>query len=279
MKFAVSNIAWAPNQRDIAYGLLADCGIAGLEIAPGLLLAGAGDVFNPTPAELNAACAPVAAAGLVLVSMQSLLFGVDGAALFGDADAQVRFRRGMERAICLAGRLGIGNLVFGSPRQRVIPDTMDASLALDHALTVFSDLGDLARAEGTSIAMEFNPAAYGANFLNNIDQAAAFVDRIAHPAIRLCFDVGAMHMNGDFGVITEAMPTHAPSIGHVHISEPDLAPAPQNGAQAQTVLTALREADYDRWISIEMKMVPEDPSLTTLHDCIQRLLTATPEAP
>ena len=49
MKIAVSNIAWPAGLRDEAYAILRDGGVTGLEIAPGLFLAGAVDPFAPTP--------------------------------------------------------------------------------------------------------------------------------------------------------------------------------------------------------------------------------------
>lgn len=273
MNFAVSNIAWAPDQTPAAYALLQVRGVTGLEIAPGLFFAGAADVFNPTAAEARAALDAMAGAGLRLVSMQSLLFGIEGAALFGPAEARARFAAGMERAIRLAGRFGIPNLVFGSPRQRVIPDTLAPDTAMDQACATFTALGDLAAAHGTVIAMETNPAAYGTNFLTEPDQTQRFVDRLAHPAVRLCLDIGALHMTGCFDQVGRA-PLPAAAINHVHVSEPWLAPAPRDAGQARQVLHALHDVGYQGWISIEMKAAPVEDGLVSLAAGLGRLQDA-----
>ena len=257
IKLAVSNIAWAPRHRDQAYAILQAQGIHGLEIAPGLFLHGAEDIFEPTPAECEAALAPMRDAGLELVSMQSLLFGVERAALFGEHSERECFERAMLRAIRLAGLLGIPNLVFGSPGQRVIPENMAREEAESIAVDVFRRLGDAATAEGTVLGMEFNPKAYGTNFLNDAQEAATFVARVNHSAIQIILDVGAMHLNGDFESLPSLALQQAEKISHVHFSEPYLAPAPADSGQAQRVLSAMTAVGYQRWYSIEMKAVPE----------------------
>jgi sugar phosphate isomerase/epimerase len=277
MKLAVSNIAWAPADRDAAYAILHGAGITGLEIAPGLFFDGAADVFVPTEADVEAALGAMRAAGLELVSMQSLLFGVEGAALFEGEAALERLRTGMDRAITLAGRVGIPNLVFGSPRQRNIPDGLDPLAAEALAVDAFRRFGDAAALAGTRISVEPNPAAYGTNFLNRVAQAEAFVRRVDHPAITLIVDVGALHMNGDFDTVEAVAGRAAPLVSHVHISEPNLDPAPARVDQAARVMTAMTDAGYRGWFSIEMKARPE-PGLDALEASVARLVAAAATA-
>lgn len=277
MKLAVSNIAWSPADRDKAYAILREAGIAGLEIAPGLFFDGAADVFAPTDAEVDAALGAMRAAGLQLVSMQSLLFGVEGAALFEGEAGLERLRVGMDRAITLAGRVGIPNLVFGSPRQRNIPDGVDPRAADALAIDVFRRFGDAAAAAGTRISVEPNPAAYGTNFLNRVAEAEAFVRRVDHPAITLIVDVGALHMNGDFDSIEAVAARTVGLVSHVHISEPNLDPAPARADQAARVMTAMNGAGYRGWFSIEMKARPE-PGLDALAASVARLVAAAASA-
>jgi hypothetical protein len=85
----MSNIAWSPEDRFVAYAMLAEAGAFGLEVAPGMLFSRSADPLRPEQQEERRALAEIAGAGLSLVSMQSLLFGVENAALFGSADARV----------------------------------------------------------------------------------------------------------------------------------------------------------------------------------------------
>lgn len=253
MILAASNIAWAPDERLAAYDIMAAAGLTGLEIAPGLFFNGAEDPFVPDAATAEVALAEIAERGLSLVSMQSLLFGVQGADLLGGAEARAALERGMIRAIDLAARFGIPNLVFGSPGQRRIPEGMDRDDAWTEAAEIFRRLGDMAGAAGTAISVESNPAAYGTNFLTTLEEAQAFVAQVDHPAITLILDLGAMHMNGAFDSVAGRAAALAPRLSHVHVSEPQLAPAPDDATDLAPVIAALAEGGYDRAVSIEMK--------------------------
>lgn len=252
----MSNIAWSAEERLEAYAILAEAGITGLEIAPGLFFHTAADPFVPDEASAGEALREAADAGLALVSMQSLLFGVTGAGLFDGAAPRAAFERGMIRAITLAGRFGIPNCVFGSPAQRRVPVGMAMDGALEEAAAVFRRLGDAAAAAGTRITIEANPAAYGTNFLTTLDEAEAFVAAVDHPAVAVILDLGAMHMNGDFAPVPERLPGLAPRLNHVHVSEPQLAPAPADAAALVPVLQGLAAAGYAKSVSIEMKRSP-----------------------
>lgn len=268
----MSNIAWSAEERLGAYEILAEAGITGLEIAPGLFFHAADDPFVPDEASASEALSEMADAGLSLVSMQSLLFGVTGAALFEGAEARNVFQRGMTRAIALAGRFGIPNLVFGSPVQRRVPAGMAMADALAEAAAVFRRLGDVAAAAGTRITIEANPAAYGTNFLTTLEEAERFVALVDHPAIALILDLGAMHMNGSFASVPTRLPDLAPSFNHVHVSEPDLAPAPADAMALVPVLRALREAGYAKAVSIEMKRPAQ--GLAEVRRAVTRLVAA-----
>lgn len=272
MILSVSNIAWAPEERLQAYDLLATANFTGLEIAPGLFFNAADDPFAPDQATAAAALAEITAHGLSLVSMQSLLFGVSGAMLLGGADARDAFAAGMTRAIDLAGRFGIPNLVFGSPGNRRIPDDIPTKDAWAQATDTFRMLGDRAAAAGTHIAMETNPAAYGTNFLTTLEDTESFVAEVDHPAVTLILDLGAMHMNGVFGSIPARVGGLVQRLTHVHVSEPQLAPAPADTTDLGPVLDALRAAGYGSAVSIEMKRA--EGGLATLESRIAALAEA-----
>lgn len=253
MKFAMSNIAWNPEERIEAYHALVDSGVYGLEIAPGLFFHHADNPFEPDSVEIQLALKEIASIGLELVSMQSLLFGASGAALFNGANALDVFEGRMIQAIKLAGTLSIPNIVFGSPKQRVIPEGMSVEHAREHAANVFRNLGDVALLAETAIAIESNPAIYGTNFLNTLDEVTEFVTYVNHPAIVSILDLGAMHVNGEFSKIPKRLPLMLSKLNHVHVSEPELALAPQSSDQLAGVLSSLNTLGYTKSVSIEMR--------------------------
>lgn len=263
MRFCVSNIAWTQPERLQAYALLQSQGFTGLEIAPGIFFATEPDAFQPSAQALQTAMAEVADAGLRLTSMQALLFGVQGAALFGDQSARETFTAAMLRAIALAGRLRIASLVFGSPKQRIVPADMPPADALNIAAETFRHLGDAAAAQGCKIAIEPNPAAYGTNFLNRQSEVETFLDQTAHPAICGIIDAGALAMNAETPVV------NLPRIAHVHCSAPELAPVTRQ--DAHRLLAQLLALGYAGPVSIEMKRGPN--GMTDLHHSVTALAT------
>ena len=270
---AMSNIAWAPDERLEAYRLMADAGMTGLEIAPGLFFHSEEDPFVPSEASAQRALGEARDFGLSLVSMQSLLFGVRGAALFEGVRARANFMTAMKRAIDLAGRFGIPNLVFGSPSQRNVPNKMAMERAWDEAAEVFSTLADYAAQAGTRIAVEPNPAAYGTNFLNTLEDAARFVSGVNHRALFTILDIGAMHMNGQFHDMCDRSKPFGHMLSHVHVSEPNLLPAPAIVAELAPVIEKLVEGGYKRAVSIEM--IRPQGGLREVSASIDRLIEAT----
>lgn len=256
MKLAISNIAWAPEQRMEAYAEMAAHGFTGLEVAPSLAFAGEADPFAPSAIALTDFRAELEQFGLTLVSAQSLLFGVEDAQLFGNAGQQARFEQGMARAIRFAGVAGVPNLVFGSPACRAYGQDWSALRAWDHAAAMFQRIGDLAHSVGTRVAIEPNATVYGTNFLNTLTEAIAFVRAVDHSAITLNFDIGALIAadEPEGVVVAEA----APLASHVHISEPGLSCAPANEEELTKLAAALLSQGYAEWFSIEMRLRPDD---------------------
>lgn len=269
MKLAVSNIAWQPEERLDAYRILADAGFTGLEIAPGLFFHAARDPFVPDAPEARRAVDEMRKAGLALVSMQSLLFGVDGASLFGSPAERAALENGLARAITLAGRFAIPNCVFGSPRQRVVPADMPMQRAWEEAAVIFRRLGDHARDAGTHLSIEANPAQYGGNFCTTTDEALRFIDYVDHPHITSILDLGAVHIAGEFDIVSAKVPAMMQRLNHVHVSEPDLALAPARPTNLAPVLRALRKSGYAKAISIEMRRTPG--GLADLESAVHRL--------
>ena len=162
-------------------------------------------------------------------------------------------------AVCrIGGGLGATRLVFGSPRNRDRSGLTDAEV-LEVAVPFFRRLGDIAQAEGVVICLEPNPTRYGANFMTGSAETAAMVRSIAHPAIRMQLDTGALSINGEnpFEVLADC----AELIGHVHASEPDLLALGDGGCQHQEMAEALRQHLPQALVAIEMVATKEEPPI------------------
>jgi len=257
-RLAISNIAWKPAEQEAVHAILQELGVHGMEIAPGLAFAGEPDPFAPSQAAAFSFLQALQRRGLELVSMQSLLFGVQDALLFGTDGQRGRFKDGLMRATSLARRLGVKNLVMGSPANRVIPDGMSRGNAWRIAAGLFREIGDCCFQFGAKLALEPNPATYGTNFLTCIDETVEFAQMVGHPAVAVNFDIGSLHMNGEIGAADQCFAKAEPFVSHVHISEPQLAPAPKDAKQFEALARSILKRGYVGWLSIEMRAAGDE---------------------
>jgi sugar phosphate isomerase/epimerase len=268
MKCAISSLAWGEHEREAVYHLMVEHGIAGLEIVPGMFFYGEQDPYQPSEPSRSACVSQAESLGLKLVSMQSLLFGKDDAYLFGTELQQESFVNEMKVAIDLASSLKIPNIVFGSPGNRKYSKVWAEHNALDHAAEIFDILGVYAANKAVTIAIEPNPAAYGTNFLNNVTATTNFVRLVASSAVKLNFDIGAISMNGDIARLESLFESSFDVISHIHMSEPNLAPAPADSDIVLRVRKLVTELEYSHWVSIEMKK-PQENVLEEITRCIE----------
>jgi len=264
MKIGISNIAWETAEDAAVAAVLSDRGVACIDIAPGK--------YFPDPGEVDdAAVVGVRHAwqmrGIALHGMQALLFGTQGLNLFGD-DGRMFDRLA---SVCrLAGRLGIGPLTFGSPRNRDRGTLSDAQ-AQDEAVRFFRRLADVADHAGVTVCLEPNPAVYNCNFMVTTAETAAVVRAVDRPSVRLQLDVGAIALNGEEPATTIA--TNADIIGHVHASEPKLAAMGEAGAPHAATAAALRQHCPDLPVTIEMVATegPQAARIARSIDVVQAL--------
>jgi sugar phosphate isomerase/epimerase len=85
-----------------------------------------------------------------------------------------------------------------------------------------------------------------------------FVRLVAHPAVGINFDIGSLYMNGEMSAAGDWFARADPFVSHVHVSEPNLAPAPQDVAAFEALSRDLIAQGYDGWFSIEMRAAGED---------------------
>lgn len=247
MNLAISNIAWAEEFDEEVYSKLHNLGIDGLEIAPTR-------IFKDKPYDhIDEAIAFSKKLkkkyGLSIPSMQSIWYG-KSEKIWGEATERDTLRAYTKKAIDFASAIGCGNLVFGCPRNRVMPEKADIDIAIDF----FKELGDYAYEKNTCIGMEANPTIYNTNFLNTTMEAIDFIKRVDSKGFKLNLDLGTMIYNDEKLDILEGSES---LINHVHISEPGLVEIEHRKIH-QDVFTKLRDINYNGYVSIEMstKKIP-----------------------
>ena len=248
MKIALSNIAWDRSEDLAIAELMQANSVVGLDVAPGKL------ADNPLTIDAREIAEYIdfwKTNDVQIVGMQSMLYGHPELRLFADSEARQQTSDYLKAIILLAERLGVGPMVFGSPKNRQIGD-MAYDEAFESAAEFFSDIADFAHEHSTTLCLEPNPVQYSCDFINTTEEALTLVKRVNHPGFRLHLDSAIMTMNGEN--IESALSDAIDWLAHFHISEPQLGVVKADGEVNHKVFAEnLRSLGYDQWISIEMR--------------------------
>lgn len=258
MRLAISNIAWDVSEDEAIAQLLQRHAVDAIDIAPGKYFPEPG---KATSSDIERVKDWWAERGITVTGMQALLFGTSGLNMFGPSEVQDLMLDHLTAVCRIGGGLGATRLVFGSPKNRNCSG-LTKSQVLDMSTAFFRRLGDIAGSHGVVICLEPNPTRYGANFMTTSEATAEIVEQVAHPAIRMQLDTGAMTINGEDP--TAVLRRAAPLIGHIHVSEPDLVPLGDGGTDHGKVCKALLTSLPNHIVSIEMVATKSEPHLASI---------------
>lgn len=263
MRLAISNIAWDTSEDEDVATLLQQFAIDAIDIAPGKYFP---DPASATDADISQVRGWWAERGIEITGMQALLFGTNGLNVFGTAESQASLLKHLAAVCRIGAGLGATRVVFGSPKNRDRSGLCDQE-ALEMASSFFRHLGDIAQASGVTICLEPNPTCYGANFMTTSAETARVVKCIAHPAIQMQLDTGALTINGENPLVV--LHDYAALIGHVHASEPDLLPLGLGGTEHGQMFTALMQYLPDHVVTIEMVAPKDESHLVSIERALQ----------
>lgn len=241
MKLSISNIGWAGEFDTQMYALMRRYGFSGLEIAPTR-------VFGENPYDKIRDAADWSKNlnekyGLRVSSMQSIWYGRTEKLFDGAEDRRILIDY-TKKAIDFAAATGCGNLVFGCPRNRYLPEGANPA----DAEAFFGELGSYAAEKGTVLAMEANPPIYNTNYINTTKDALELIKEVGSEGFLLNLDVGTMVENRESVSELEGQVFR---INHVHISEPGLKQIVKRELH-RDLFRLLKKEDYHGWISIEL---------------------------
>lgn len=245
MKLSISNIAWDITQDEIMYEYLHKIGFDGIEIAPTRLVAD--NPYNNIALSVEKVKYIKEKYNLSISSMQSIWFGRTER-IFGTKEERCSLINYTKKAVDYAAAIDCKNLVFGSPKNRII----DNPSMMDIAIEFFYKLGENAKANGVVIALEPNPEIYNTNFINKTNEAIQFVKKVNSKGLQVNMDLGTIIWNNEkINDIVDDIDL----IHHIHISEPYLVPIEQRELHKQ--LSHLLNNKYDRFVSVEMKKLDD----------------------
>lgn len=263
MRLAISNIAWDIVEDEAIAALLKRYQIDAIDIAPGKYFP---QPANATQKEMARVKDWWGQRGIEIAGMQALLFGTTGLNVFGTPESQAAMLQHLDAVCRIGAGLGAPRVVFGSPKNRDRSGLGDTE-TMAVAVSFFRRLGDIAASHGVMICLEPNPTCYGANFMTTSSETAQAVFQIAHPAIRMQFDTGALAINGE--APATVLQACAGLIGHIHASEPNLMPLGDGGTDHASMFKALAPCLPDHPVTIEMLATQKEPHLVSIERALR----------
>lgn len=248
MKFAISNIAWKEDEEEEISSLMQQLNIKGVEITPWKFIS-----QNDNEEDIINCKQFWNSKGIEIVALQALLFNHPELTIFEDEKSRENTLDYLKKCIDVGAQLGVKSLVFGSPKNRNVPDKAKNDY-LEIAMDFFHKIGTYAISKKLFFCIEPNPKEYGTNFICTTQEAIRFVRTLDNEGIRINFDTGSIIMNNeDPNIFNDAFQY----IGHIHISEPFLNLIDPTRELYREICNLLRKKNYQGNISIEMKKCSE----------------------
>jgi sugar phosphate isomerase/epimerase len=252
MKFAICNEMFGARSFADTFSTIRKLGYTGVEIAPFTFAPGE-EPFDvrQVPAERIVETRLMAEdAGLEVVGLHWLLAKTDGFYLTSP-DPTVR-RRTAEYLRSLAevcADLGGRILVLGSPQQRNLLPGVSYDDAEAYAVEVLHGAISACAEFGVTLGIEpLGPAE--SDFIPNAKAGIRLAKMVASPHCKLHLDVKAMSSEGR--PIADIIRDSREWLVHFHANDPNLLGPGMGDVDFRPIFAALREINYDGWVSVEV---------------------------
>jgi D-psicose/D-tagatose/L-ribulose 3-epimerase len=162
----------------------------------------------------------------------------------------------LKRLVDLAGQLGGGVLVLGSPKQRnsVGVSREQAAANLEDGLRSLADF--TAQRNCTILLESLSPDQ--TDVINTMSEAEQSIRRIGSPGIQGIFDFHNCANETDSW--EKLIEDHFPIIRHVHLNEVNGSWPGTGSSDFLPAFKKLAQKGYGGWISLEIFHLPEDPA-------------------
>jgi len=270
-ELAISNIAWTNSEEPTIAKRLQELGVTKVEIAPTKRWE---DPTNASPEEVKEYVDWWKSFGIDIYSFQSLHFARPDLKLFESAELRDEMLSYTAEFLRLAGDMGVKRLVFGSPKSR-----QRGELSIEEANTIardfFMKLGSVAEKYDTILCIEPNAPQYNCDFMTNAKEGADVVRAVGSKGVGLHLDTACMALAGDD--LGASIRENADILEHFHVSAPMLDRVfDRDDVDYRGAAQALRDIEYNKVISIEMRPGDEGENLARVEDAIQFVRSVFP---
>lgn len=166
----------------------------------------------------------------------------------------------LRRVVEICGRLGGSTLVFGSPTQRRLEGVDPATARSNAAETFGADrLLSALETHGVSICVEPLTWKDQVEVFRTSGEVLEFVRGIDHPNVRAILDGFHLLREADsVGEVPALIEACGPHLGHFHADDASLRGPGAGDLDYGPILSALRQAEYGGYVSVELHSVYVD---------------------
>ena len=166
-----------------------------------------------------------------------------------DAEVRARGRAHLDWALDCA--IALGAVSMGGPFHAPIgffTGTGASEDELKYGADAHRALAERAAVHGMYLSLEpLNR--FETYYLNTMEQACAYVDRVGHPAFKIMYDT--FHANVEERRPEEAIRLIGPDIGVFHVSENDRGIPGRGHIDFRSMFKVLKEIGFDGWLTLE----------------------------
>jgi sugar phosphate isomerase/epimerase len=271
MKFAICNEVYQDWPLEKAFAHARSLGYTGIEIAPFTLHQ---DARHITVDQRQKVVELARDNDLQIIGLHWLLAHTEGFHLTTDDNAirEATADYLMDLAE-LCSDLGGKIMVLGSPAQRNRPEGLSQEQANKNAAEVIGNIIPTLEKFDVTLALEPLGPAEG-NYLLTAAEAVALIEMVKSPQVKLHLDVKAM--SSEAKPIDEIIRDNARHTVHFHANDPNLLGPGMGDVDFAPIFQALRETNYDGWVSVEV--FDYSPGIETLTGDSIRYMQATANA-
>jgi sugar phosphate isomerase/epimerase len=241
MKLTISNLSWELNQNYKVIKIIKRYNISQIEISPSKIF---NNNYNKNNIKKITNFWNINKIGFC--SIQSILFNVKNAYLFGNKIQQRIFFNEVKKKIYLCRKIGSKILVFGSPQNKKIFFKKNFNKI---AFNTFKKISQICEKNKIFFCIESNPKIYDCEYLNYTKDAIKLVKKINSNFFRLNLDLGTIIANNES--YKNIIKNNIQLIGHVQISVPYLKDILLHKDVVKKFIQQLKKNNYQKYISVE----------------------------
>ena len=244
MNLTISNLSWDFSDNELITKLLKKKKISFIEFSPDLLLNNNFKKINKLKIKKF-----WDSKSIKLYSMQSILYNIENAYLFGNSIQRKNFLEEIKKKISLSKYFGTKIIVFGSPKNRKTFNKKKFLLN-KYSIQIFKKIANYSKKKNILFCLEANPKIYKSEYLNYTIEAIKLIKKINNSHLRINLDLSTMIANKEN--IEKIVGENINLIKHAQVSVPYLSDIFKFKKEIKKFIKILKKNNYKSAISIEM---------------------------